>query len=103
MAIDARSSPNYSTGFYWYFPWKLQLCPGVTAEVEMVAEIEPDECTGCVDWWVASVSVAETGDELPKDDPFGLQVSVHVAKTYDKEISARFEEWKKDKPEKRRA
>ena len=101
MAFEARSGPNFSTGFYFYFPWTLELCPGVKAEVEMVAEIEPDECTGCVDWWVASVSVAETGDEIPKDHPFGLNVSVHVAKTYDDQISSRFAEWKQDRPRRR--
>lgn len=97
------TSKHYADGFDFCFDWPVELVPGVTANIEMMAFIEPDESVACSDWYVANVSVAETGAEITKDQPLALTMAAHVAKLHEREIDQRWREWLHDKPRKRRA
>lgn len=93
----------YRDGFDFHFDWPVELVPGVNASVEMTAFIEPDESVACSDWYVASVTVAETGAEITKDQPLALTMAAHVAKAHEATINERWREWLQDKPRRRRA
>ena len=94
---------NYSDGFNFYFDWPVEIAPGVNVPVEIRAFIEPDESIGCTDWYVANVYVAETDQEITKDNPIALTISAHCSRAHGKAIDTRWIEWCADRPRRKRA
>lgn len=98
MPIEPRAGRNTQSGFSFFFPWPVELAPGVTAPVEIVAEIEPDEDTGNADWWVAELSIAETGETIARSSDLARALAVHCTTTYGRQIHDRWTEWRNDRP-----
>lgn len=94
---------NYQNGFNFYFDWPVEIAPGVNVPIEMRAFIEPDESVACSDWYVANVYVADTDQEITKDNAIALTIATHCARAHDKAIHTRWIEWLADQPRRRRA
>lgn len=91
----------YQNGFDFFFEWPVELSPGVSINVEMRAFVEPDECVGCTDWYLANVYVADTDQEITRDQPLAQTIIARVQRKHDREITERWKEWLSDRPRKR--